>query len=92
MSLSSFERTFKKEMGTTYTKFLNRFRISKAAGMLEGESLSIGEVAFACGFNNPYHFCRMFKRFFGQSPRDYRKSRQRLLSAGFAPWTPNKAK
>jgi DNA-binding NtrC family response regulator len=47
MSLSSFERTFKKEMGTTYTKFLNRFRISKAAGMLEGESLSIGEVAFA---------------------------------------------
>ncbi len=92
MSLSSFERTFKKEMGTTYTKFLNRFRISKAAGMLERESPSIGEIAFACGFTNPYHFCRMFKRIQGQSPRDYRKSCRSPLPAGPSSGIPSKAK
>ncbi len=81
MSPSSFERTFKKEMGTTYVKFLSRFRISKAAGMLEEGNLSISEVAFACGFTNPYHFCRMFKRTMQVSPRNYRKSLQRLLPA-----------
>jgi AraC-like DNA-binding protein len=74
MGLSSFERTFKKEMGTTYSKFLNKFRVSKAAGMLEQKTLSISEVAFSCGFNNPYHFSRMFKRLMQISPRDYRKS------------------
>ena len=74
MSLSSFERTFKKEMGTTYAKFLNKFRISKAARMLEQGDLSIGEVAFCCGFSNPYHFSRMFKRVMHISPRGYRKS------------------
>ncbi len=79
MSLSSFERTFKKEMGTTYSKFLNRFRISKAARMLQESNLSINEVAFACGFTNPYHFSRMFRRIMQVSPRNYRKSLKGLF-------------
>jgi AraC-like DNA-binding protein len=80
MSLSCFERTFKKEMGTTYAKFLNRFRISRAAKMLLEEDRSISEIAYACGFNNPYHFTRMFNRIMAVSPRAYRKSVREAFS------------
>jgi AraC-like DNA-binding protein len=89
MSLSCFERTFKKEMGTTYTKFLNKFRISRAAKMLEQEELSVSEIAFACGFTNPYHLTRMFKRIMAVSPRTFRKS---LREAFSLPSPSNKAK
>jgi len=89
MSLSCFERTFKREMGTTYTKFLNKFRISRAAKMLEQEELSISQIAYACGFNNPYHFTRMFNRIMAVSPRAYRKS---LQKAFFIASPSNKAK
>jgi AraC-like DNA-binding protein len=89
MSLSCFERTFKKEMGTTYTKFLNKFRISRAAKMLEQQELSITEIAFACGFTNPYHFTRMFNRVMAVSPRTYRKSLRKSLAIAFPP---NKAR
>ncbi len=89
MSLSCFERTFKREMGTTYAKFLNKFRISRAAKMLAEENLSVSEIAYACGFTNPYHFTRMFRRIMGLSPRAYRKS----LRKAFSPGSPsNKAK
>jgi AraC-like DNA-binding protein len=82
MSLSCFERTFKKEMGTTYTKFLNKFRISRAAKMLAEENLSISEIAYACGFTNPYHFTRMFNRIMAVSPRTYQKSLRKAFSIG----------
>lgn len=92
MSLSCFERTFKKEMGTTYTKFLNKFRISRAAKMLEQEELSISEIAFACGFTNPYHFTRMFNRIMAVSPRTYRKSLRKAFSIPSPPIKQNRSK
>jgi AraC-like DNA-binding protein len=92
MSLSCFERTFKKEMGTTYTKFLNKFRISRAAKMLEQEDLSISEIAFACGFTNPYHFTRMFNRIMAMPPRTYRKSIRKAFSIPFPPIKQNTSK
>ncbi|MBI5967722.1 MAG: helix-turn-helix domain-containing protein [Deltaproteobacteria bacterium] len=74
MSLSNFERTFKREMGITFSRFVNKLRISKATKMLKGNSLSMSEIAFDSGFTNQYHFTRMFKKIMNIPPIVYRKS------------------
>ncbi len=74
MSISCFERTFKKRMGVTFTMYVNKLRISKAMGMLKEDGLSMNDIAFACGFTNQFHFTRMFRKITKLSPRLYKKS------------------
>ncbi len=80
MSISCFGRTFKREMGITFTLYVNRLRISKAIKMLRENGLSMSDIAFACGFTNQFHFTRMFKRIMKASPRVYKKSLRKKKS------------
>jgi two-component system response regulator YesN len=75
MSVSCLERAFKKKLGVTFSMYLNKVRISQAIQMLEqGIGFSIGEIAFACGFTNQYHFTRLFKKMVQCCPRDFKKA------------------
>jgi YesN/AraC family two-component response regulator len=74
MSVSSFERNFKKQMGMTFTDYVNRLRITQAARMLMKDDLSMSDIAFACGYTNQFHFTRMFKKIMKTPPGSYRKS------------------
>jgi two-component system response regulator YesN len=74
MSVSSFERNFKKQMGMTFTDYVNRLRITQAARMLMKNDLSMSDIAFACGYTNQFHFTRVFKKIMKSSPSLYRKS------------------
>jgi two-component system response regulator YesN len=74
MSVSSFERNFKKQMGMTFTDYVNRLRITQAARMLMKDDLSMSDIAFACGYTNQFHFTRVFKKIMKSSPSLYRKS------------------
>ncbi len=74
MSLSCFQRSFKKKMGVTFTEYVNNLRISRAKKMLENSNLSISEIAFMNGFSNQYHFTRTFKKISNICPSLYRNS------------------
>jgi two-component system response regulator YesN len=75
MSVSCLERAFKKTLNVTYSMYLNKVRIARAIQMLEeGVKFSIGEIAFACGFSNQYHFARMFKKMTQACPREFKKA------------------
>ena len=75
MSVSCLERAFKQTLGVTYSMYLNKVRIARAIQMLEEEvAFSIGEIAFACGFSNQYHFARMFKKMTHACPREFKKA------------------
>jgi len=74
MSLSCFQRAFKREVGMTFNKYVNTIRISKARQLLHENSKTMSEIAFACGYTNQYHFTRTFKRFSNMPPRSFRKS------------------
>lgn len=75
MSVSCLERTFRKTLSLTYSMYLNKVRIARAIQMLEeGREFSIGEIAFACGFSNQYHFTRMFKKMTQACPREFKKA------------------
>jgi AraC-like DNA-binding protein len=75
MSVSCFERTFKREVGITFNKYVNSLRICKARRLLHDNNKSMSEIAFACGYTNQYHFTRTFKRFTNMPPMSFRKSR-----------------
>ncbi len=64
-----------KQHGTPFSKLVWDKRLSAAERWLatsSAESISIAEVAFRVGFKSPAHFSRMFKKVYGQGPREYR--------------------
>ena len=63
---------FRKEMQTTPARYLWRFRAERGAAMLCETGHTTAEIAYSCGFNNPFHFSRSIKQHFGRSPRDLR--------------------
>lgn len=74
MSVSHFERGFKEKMETTFVSYVNNLRVNHAIKLLEDESLSMSDIAFACGFSNQWHFNRTFKKVTSKSPTSFRKS------------------
>jgi AraC-like DNA-binding protein len=63
------------EVGSSFGNVLTENRLQRAYGMLEARrhaQLSVGEIAFACGFSTVSHFHRMFRRRFAATPGDVR--------------------
>jgi AraC-like DNA-binding protein len=71
MNTAAFCRYFKKKTGKTFKDFMNEIRLGNAAGLLQKGDLSMAEVAFESGFNNPSYFNRLFKRMNGITPKAY---------------------
>lgn len=71
MYLSPFyiSRIFKSETGDTPIRHLINIRLEKAKELLEqGWNGSIQEVAAAVGYDDAYHFSKLFKKKYGVSP------------------------
>ncbi len=64
---------FKKELGITPSRFINRERIICAFNLLCEEDVSIKQAAMQSGFSSSYYFCRVFKDIFGHSPGKIKK-------------------
>jgi AraC-like DNA-binding protein len=77
VSLRNLERIFKREMNMTPNAFITLIRIEFAAGMLSGGIHNIADVADAAGFNDPAYFSRVFKKHYGQTPREYHSNSQK---------------
>lgn len=74
MTPNAFCRYFKQRTNKTYFTFLNELRIENACKLLNsGNTLSISEIAYQCGFNNLSNFNRKFKEIKTISPSKYRK-------------------
>lgn len=66
---------FKKTVALSPIDFLAKTRIEHAKKLFEiyGSTLSVSEVAGACGFEDPIYFSRRFKQFTAFSPTEYKK-------------------
>lgn len=78
MNPSYFCRVFKKSTNSTFTEYLNFVRVLKSEKKLTNRSESISDIAMNVGFASVSYFNRVFKRFKGISPSDYRKIRYDL--------------
>jgi len=76
MSKATFERQFKKHSGKSFTSFLTEVRLNFASRQLIETDLTIGEIAFASGFNNLSHFNHKFAEVHKQTPSAFRKKMQ----------------
>lgn len=88
VSRTNFFRAFKQETGQSPYKYHLQLTIRRAGEMLRNTGLSVKQIALALGFQNPYHFSKLFKNKTGSSPRDYREhwrgisSRRALVGVG----------
>lgn len=64
---------FKEKTGTNFSDYLNDLRISRARELLMNLELRIQDVASEVGYHNVNSFIRMFKRYTGITPGEYRK-------------------
>lgn len=75
MYLSPFyiSKIFKSETGDTPIRYLINIRLAKAKELLEKESgSSIQEIACRVGYEDAYHFSKLFKKRYGMSPSQAR--------------------
>ncbi|UYO06501.1 helix-turn-helix transcriptional regulator [Paenibacillus sp. PSB04] len=73
MSKPTICRLFKEWTGKTFNRYLVDLRISNALVLLQRPSMSITDVCYATGFNELAYFCRIFKKYTGISPNQFRK-------------------
>lgn len=64
---------FKKETGENFVDYLNSFRIEHAKAKLKDSNLSVNEIAYSVGFQDARYFSKLFKKYVGITPKDYRK-------------------
>ncbi|WP_345741530.1 hybrid sensor histidine kinase/response regulator transcription factor [Maribacter aquivivus] len=70
-SRSTFFRRLKKLTGQPPNDFIRMIRLQRAAQLLEQEELSISEVSYKVGFNDPNYFGKCFRKQFGVAPSKY---------------------
>ena len=68
-----FSRLFREHTGQTPSQFLARLRMHHAARLLQQSDLTVKAAGRAVGFDDPYHFSRVFKQIHGVAPRDFRR-------------------
>lgn len=74
LSKSHFSREFKKFLGYSPIEYLIKMRMNFAKSLLQFSSLSIEEIAYACGMNGANHFTQLFKKTESITPSAYRRS------------------
>ena len=72
ISASYLSRRFKQSTGQTFLDTLNTQRVKRAAALLKNGGRT-SEVAEKTGFSDYKHFCAVFKRYTGMTPRDFGK-------------------
>ncbi|MBU6400041.1 MAG: helix-turn-helix domain-containing protein [Verrucomicrobia bacterium] len=67
-----FCKLFKKQTGLTFSEYRVRRRLEKVRQLLINSQLRISEAAFQAGFESLPYFNRVFRRYVGCSPSEYR--------------------
>ena len=73
-SVSKIKTVFKRVYGETIYAFHLRKRLEKAYYLLIQDKIPINEIAEDCGFKSFSHFSRSFKKEYGVTPSQIRKS------------------
>ncbi|GAA4299107.1 AraC family transcriptional regulator [Aestuariibaculum suncheonense] len=73
-SKSYIHSKFKLKTGYPVLVFFNLKKTQKACEYLNYTELSIKEISFKVGFEDPLYFSRIFKNFMGKSPRSYKQN------------------
>lgn len=76
MSESGLRALFQAQLHTSPLQFRLQSRLERAAYLLESTDMTIGEIADQTHFYDAASFCRLFKRRYEQTPRQYAQSKR----------------
>lgn len=65
---------FKKSTGTTLINFINKTKIEMSKPILSNYDATIKEAAYTCGFTDEKYYMKIFKKFEGMTPTQYRST------------------
>lgn len=66
-------RSFKKETGLAFPKYIHQIRLKEAIHLLKNENLSITDISHMVGFNDVNYFIKVFKQYYAVTPHQYRQ-------------------
>lgn len=72
LSESHLSTLFKSETGINFLQYLNAVRINNALRLLTQSNMNVSEIARSIGFPSPGYFTKIFRRFMGKTPTEYR--------------------
>lgn len=73
MNPKYFSQVFNKEMGISFSNYVNSLRIKHACRLLETTDFPAYRISMECGFSDPAYFNRVFRNKMNMTPLDYRK-------------------
>jgi AraC-like DNA-binding protein len=71
-SASAFARLFKDQAGYSPKDYFTRLKMHQACQLLHNSTLTVKEIGFRVGYEDPLHFSRVFKLINELSPTEYR--------------------
>jgi two-component system response regulator YesN len=74
ISESHLSHLFREHSGFTIVAYLQDRRMREAIKLLQDPSLNVTDIYTSCGFTNGSYFCKMFRRYTGVTPSEFRNS------------------
>ena len=74
ISRSHIAHIFKDKLNTTFSRYISKKRVDHACSILKNSTLNVTESAFISGFDSVRTFNRIFLKYTGLTPREYRKN------------------
>lgn len=69
-----FSKIFKKNIGGNLSEYINLRKLEMAQALLVESSKSVENIGYEVGFNHKSYFHRVFKRYYGVTPEEYRNA------------------
>ncbi|MEA3533434.1 AraC family transcriptional regulator [Rhizobium sp. CC-YZS058] len=86
LSRAHFSRMFAANEGLPPAEFVLRRRLQRAARLLtQAAPLSIKDISVMSGFDDPNYFAKVFRRYFGASPTEFRTTGMYASVQAFGP-------
>lgn len=69
-----FSKLFKEKTGENFVEYVTGRRMDKAKQLLKNSDKSIKEICIEAGYSDPNYFSRIFKKYQGVSPTEYKEN------------------
>ena len=71
-NISYFSQLFKKIVGTSFAEYFILLKMDKAKLLITNSSMPLQNIASSVGYDDYYHFSKMFKKYTQYSPTEFR--------------------